>query len=224
MTPEEKIAYVKKNIDDETAINPSGQILYYPHSVGHPDNPEEWYILNRDEHKRIIRKLEEDGYIKNVKFYSKNGNFLLEKVEKDDFEKYCEYLLDNRNSNEKDDRSPIGVANFYVTKKDDDFYYKGNHLELSKSADYYKVFCALYAKIPKGGTVYYKDLIEEVRNRIPKTKKMSDTNIKKFIQNKLTTNQEGFLRKSHIPITQDNSKKLITTERGIGIVFNNKMG
>lgn len=120
-----------------------------------------------------------------------------------------------------DETRPSGV---YIEKRDDDFYYKGKHLKLSKRAEYYKVFCALYSKLPNGGVVSYKDLIEEVRERIPKTKSMTREEVKTFILNKLTNKQNGILRKAKIDNTQDNGKELLTTERGVGIVFNNKLG
>jgi len=55
----------------------------------------------------------------------------------------------------------------YLTKKGDDFYYKGLHILASKkNTDYYKVLCALYANLPTGGEISYKDLIAEIKSLI----------------------------------------------------------
>ena len=91
MTPEEKIQYVKDNIDGETLINPKGPIHYLVNSVGHPDNPEEWTILTRGDHRKILHKLEQEGYIKDLtpiedgNYYKleRVGDFSKEKVEVD---------------------------------------------------------------------------------------------------------------------------------------------
>ncbi len=115
-------------------------------------------------------------------------------------------------------------AGFYITQKGDDFYYKGRYLELSKKAEYYKVFCSLFAKLPEGGEIKYKDLAEEIKNRIPKTKGKTDEEMRKFIQGNLTDRNNGFLRYAEIPITEDNGKPLFEILRGTGITFNNKRG
>jgi len=82
MTPEEKIQYVKKQIDDKASISPKGVFYLRLYSVGHPDNPEEWTILTRGEQKLIIKKLQQDKYIKNVTSDEKGGGYWLEKVQK----------------------------------------------------------------------------------------------------------------------------------------------
>lgn len=115
-------------------------------------------------------------------------------------------------------------SSFYITKKDDDFYYKGKHIGISKKTDYYKVFSALYAKLPEGGEILYKDIIEEIKNRISKTKKQTDDETQKFIQRNLTDKSNGFLRYAKIEETEDNGKPLISVIRGSGIYFNNKTG
>lgn len=113
---------------------------------------------------------------------------------------------------------------FYITKKDDDFYYKGQFINISKTSEYYKVFCALYAKLPEGGEISYKNLIAEIKSRMPKHH--SDTNdvMQKFIQRNLTDRSNGFVRYAGIPDTEDNGKPLISVSRGKGIIFNNKTG
>lgn len=114
---------------------------------------------------------------------------------------------------------------FYITKKDDDFSYKGRYINLSKKTDYYKVFSALYAKLPSGGEVSYKDLIAEIKSRLPhKTDEKTNDEMQKFIQRNLTDKNNGFMRYAGIPETEDNGKPLIVVNRGNGIVFNNKTG
>ncbi len=112
----------------------------------------------------------------------------------------------------------------YITKDGDDFKYKGKLLPLSKKANYYKVFCALYALLPSGGEVEYKDLIKEIKSRIPSTKSKSDEEMRKLIQSNLTEKSNGFIRYAKIPKTEDNSKPLIDVIKGFGINFNNKAG
>lgn len=112
----------------------------------------------------------------------------------------------------------------YITKEGDDFHYKGRYLNLSKKSDYYKVFCALFAKLPSGGEVSYKDLIAEVKSRLPKTQDKTDDEMKKFIQRNLTDKSNGFMRYAGIPETEDNGKPLMEVVRGSGILFNNKTG
>jgi len=82
MSPEEKIQYVKDRIDEETAISPKGPIRYFLYTVGHPDNPDEWTILDRSDQRRILKKLEEQKYIKNLQASEDNNTFWLEKVQK----------------------------------------------------------------------------------------------------------------------------------------------
>jgi len=79
MSPDEKIKYVKETVDAETAISPSGSIQYHLFSVGHPDN-EEWTLLTRSEHRRILYKLEQDGYIKDLSKIGNGDYYALEKV------------------------------------------------------------------------------------------------------------------------------------------------
>lgn len=112
----------------------------------------------------------------------------------------------------------------YITKQGDDFRYKGKLLNLSKKADYYKVFCALYALLPQGGEIEYKPLITEIKSRIPKTKAKSDEEMRKLIQGNLTDKSNGFIRYAKLPNTEDNSRPLIEVIKGFGVRFNNKAG
>lgn len=116
-------------------------------------------------------------------------------------------------------------SSFYITKKDDDFYYKGLHiLSSKKKTDYYKVFCTLYAQLPEGGEISYEDLISKIQSRIPKTRAKTRDEMQKFIQRNLTDKSNGFMRYAKIAETEDNGKPLISVERGSGIIFNNKTG
>jgi len=112
----------------------------------------------------------------------------------------------------------------YITKNGDDFSYKGRHLDLGKASDYYKVFCALYAKLPNGGEITYQDLISEVKSRLPEKEKVLYDEMRKFIQRNLTDKSNGFVRYADIPETEDNGKPLIYVNRGSGIGFNNQAG
>ncbi|MCB9809290.1 hypothetical protein H6776_02740 [Candidatus Nomurabacteria bacterium] len=82
MEAQEKLDYVIKRIDELFFTNPSGEVMYYTYTVTHPDN-EEWTILSAGEQKNILKKLEEDGYIKNLKQDSEEKRrFFIEKGEK----------------------------------------------------------------------------------------------------------------------------------------------
>lgn len=151
----------------------------------------------------------------------KNNNtlkYLNREVFKNNTEIVHSHILKNITENKTD------VGSTYITKKSDDFKYKGKLLALSKKADYYKVFCALYALLPSGGEVKYKDLIKEIKSRIPKTKSKSEEEMRKFIQANLTEKGNGFLRYAKVSETEDNSKPLISVNKGSGINFNNKAG
>ena len=116
-----------------------------------------------------------------------------------------------------------GDANtLYITKKNNDLYYKDKYLEVSKTAEYYQVFCALFAKLPTGGEISYKDLSKEIQSRIPKAKSKSDEEMRKFIQANLTDTSNGFVRYAKIPASEDSGKPLIEIIRGSGVRFNNK--
>lgn len=119
------------------------------------------------------------------------------------------------------DKKPSG---FYITKQGDDFHYKGRYINLSKKSDYYKVFASLYALVPEGGEVSYKDLTAEVKNRLRKIEDKPDEEMRKLIQRNLTDRSNGFMRYAAIPETEDNGKPLIEVVRGSGIAFNNKSG
>jgi hypothetical protein len=113
----------------------------------------------------------------------------------------------------------------YLTKRGDDFYYKGLHiLSSKKNTDYYKVLSALYAKLPNGGEISYKELSIEIRSRMPELKNKTNDEMIKFIQRNLTDKANGFLRYAEIPETEDNGKPLVAVSRSVGIVFNNTTG
>jgi len=120
---------------------------------------------------------------------------------------------------DKDDPSAL-----YITKKNDDFYYKGKYLDISKTAEYYQVFSSLFAKLPNGGEISYKELGKEIQSRIQKTKSKDDDEMRKFIQGNLTDASNGFVRYAKLPANEDNGKPLIEVIRGSGVRFNNKRG
>lgn len=111
---------------------------------------------------------------------------------------------------------------YYIIKDGEDFLYEGNILELSKTANYYKLFYILYTIVPDGGQALYEDLIKEVRKRSLIRKNQSDKYVLKYIQDNLTGRQNGFLKKANIPEKLPNGKSLIETIRSIGIYFNNQ--
>ena len=113
----------------------------------------------------------------------------------------------------------------YLTKKGDDFYYKGLHiLSAKKNTDYYKVLSALYAKLPDGGEISYRDLSIEIKSRMPELKNKSNGEMIKFLQRNLTDRANGFLSYTEIPETEDNGKPLVAVSRAKGIIFNNTTG
>lgn len=152
----------------------------------------------------------------------KTGGYILKVLPKFDeiFEKYK-----NRNTdvqNELDDRTDTNK--YYVVKKNDDFYYKGSYLNISSKTDYYKVFDALYAKLPTGGDIEYKELIREIRSRLKRVQNMEGGEVRRIILRNLTDRSSGFIRNAKIHETEDNGKPLLSTNRGIGITFNNRRG
>ena len=70
MNSKEKIEYVRNSIQEIVDTSPKGLLHLTLYSVGHPDN-EEWTLLTIGEQKRILKKLEEDGEIKNLQFLDK---------------------------------------------------------------------------------------------------------------------------------------------------------
>ena len=112
---------------------------------------------------------------------------------------------------------------FYIMQIGDDFKYKGILLtDLSKDSDYYKCFDALFSLVSEGGIAPYGKLQDEIKRRIPKTKSMTKTNLRKFLQRNLTDEQNGFVRYADIDATVSGGKKLIHAIRGKGIEFNNR--
>ncbi len=121
-------------------------------------------------------------------------------------------------------KSDLKNTGLYITKKEDDFWYKGRRLNLSKNTDYYQVFAALYAKLPDGGEISYGDLGAEIESRLFKAKGKAADEMRKFIQRNLTDRSNGFTRYASIPETEDNGKPLIEVIRSSGVVFNNQAG
>lgn len=115
--------------------------------------------------------------------------------------------------------------NFYIIKRGDDFFYKGKLMDrLSKDAEYYKVFCALFDLLPTGGEISYTKLIAEIKSRIRKVKSMSSAEARLYIQKKLTEKGNGFQKYAELNETEDNQKPLLKVSRNRGILFNNQRG
>lgn len=66
MTPKEKIEYVKRNIDEKVQISPKGPVFVRFYTV--TEFEEGPVLITRGEQNLIVRKLEEEGYLKNVTF------------------------------------------------------------------------------------------------------------------------------------------------------------
>jgi hypothetical protein len=113
---------------------------------------------------------------------------------------------------------------FYITKKGDDFYYKGRLVKISKDRDCYKVFCILYARARDGGEVLYRELIPDIKTGFPKNKNKTNSEIQKFIVSKLTDKTNGFMHYAKIDPLEDNQKPLLSVSWGKGIFFNNRAG
>lgn len=133
-------------------------------------------------------------------------------------------LVSEAIQNKKSEKLAQKDAQFYISKDGDDFRYKGRLLKLSKKADYYKVFCSLFALIGNGGEIDYSKLSREIQSRVPKTKRYSKDKLQKFIQTNLTDRSNGFMHYGEIPDTEDNGRALIAVNRGTGIIFNNRAG
>jgi hypothetical protein len=139
---------------------------------------------------------------------------LKEKGSLSDIEKTIKELNENRNDSQL----------FYITKKGDDFYYKGRLIEISKDKGPYKVFCILYARARDGGEVLYRELIPDVKTGFLKNKNKTNSEIQKFIVSKLTDKTNGFMHYAKIDPLEDNQKPLLSVTWGKGIYFNNKAG
>lgn len=163
--------------------------------------------MDMEEYRRRERdgeKLREDHRLQNPHLYEIPGPLPLPHI--------------THASIHRKENSPNG---FYITKDGDDFKYKGLILNISKQTDYFRVFNALYSKLPTGGEISYKDLAKELKTSIPKTKTKNVRQIQQFIQQNLTDKNNGFMRYASILPTEDNGKPLIAVIRGYGIIFNN---
>lgn len=192
-----------------------------------------------DNQRKIIYKLENLGILKIHKknFFGTRTSFMevasmvaeyqgakplgfLLNIDKD---KFKEIFNEYEKKYSKDDPVEIESVKVHIEKKDDDFYYSGKLLNISKNNDPYKVFSSLYALLPRGGEIGYEDLGKEVKSRIQKTKNYDDKKMNRFIQNNLTDKSNGFMRYAKIPNTENNGKPLIYTKRSEGLYFNNKI-
>jgi hypothetical protein len=220
MTPAEKLQYVKNKIDEKLALSPTGLCMVRVITVreGKFDSPA---LITREEQGAMYKKFEEEGYIKNLKIAQASIRVEFEKGPDNKRKTVIDSILKEGPVPKARTEEAVSLI---VTKKKDDFYYKGKYLNLSKKANYYKVFSALYAKLPEGGEISYKDLIVEIKSRIKTTASKSEEEMQKFIQSNLKDKSNGFVRYSGIPETEDHGKPLIESVRGSGIIFNNKTG
>ncbi len=177
--------------------------------------------INHAYYRRIaVERLQEIGLVTECEF---------EERVTDDYGTVMDYAIckidENRPEISKKTKITTKPVACYITKEGDDFYYNGQHILATKEGtDYYKVLSALYAKLPNGGDITYKDLIREIRNRMPETKSKTDDEMHKLIQGNLTDRNNGFMRYANIPETESNGKALVSIIRGTGVRFNNKKG
>ena len=93
MTPKEKIEYVKRNIDEKVQISPKGPVFVRLYTVTESeDGP---VLISRGEQNLIVRKLEQDGYLKNVTFED-NGYGI-----------WVEVVSDEKQKNSVTDNAPV---------------------------------------------------------------------------------------------------------------------
>ena len=170
-----------------------------------------WYL--RDEHHY--------RFYESLFTLEKDGKIVISNLRKDEV---LVTLVSGPILDKKLEKSIQKDTHLYITKDGDDFRYKGRLLKLSKRADYYKVFCSLYALIGNGGEIDYAKLGREIQSRVPKTKRYSKDKLQKFIQTNLTDRSNGFMHYGEIPDTEDNGRALIAVNRGTGIIFNNRAG
>ena len=164
---------------------------------------------------KAIIQLYRDGYIKRFEIKQRPEELGVE------FDYAICYINEKRMFA---DLKPNGKKmNLYITQEGNDFFYKGKPLSLSKKYIYCKVFYALFELRPTGGTVTYKELIKKVKLKISKTKLMPDDEIIIFIQNNITGNKNGLLKRlTTLGVTGDTHKPIIETVPDIGIRFNNE--
>lgn len=107
MTSKEKIAFVKREIMEQAEINPSGSFCFELIEVvdleatgGFPD--EAPVLLSKREQWSIIKKLEEECFVKNVQLDENRQNVWLEMCSEEDIElnnKIDEFLYGTNNTN-----------------------------------------------------------------------------------------------------------------------------
>ena len=205
------------------------EVIEYHNNNGYPDLDSQRKIIYKLDDLRIIN-IAKKHYVNprgsivdsaNMTFElrgDKPKGFLLD-IFKDKFDEIFNEYEKKYSNNKK-----ISGEDFYITKNNDDFYYKGKLLEISKDNDYYNIFCSIYALIPKGGEISYEEIAEEIKSRIKKTKNYSTEQIRKLILTNTTDKSNGFMYYANIPNTEDNGKPLLSSIRDKGIYFNNKKG
>lgn len=114
-------------------------------------------------------------------------------------------------------------AEFYITKENDQYFYNGEPKDFKIGKDFRLAFDILFdATGGKGGVCTYdafiKALIKRDKatyNRVKAREDRGGKTVREWAQDNLTVKSKGVLSK--VP-----KKDLITTEKGVGFVFNNR--
>lgn len=226
---EREIWEVLKQLKNDWILTPADEYVAY--EITTQERPPKY--PSNDNQVKIIHKLKSSGILKiksenyfSVKPHilnsvldlpqSKPKAFFLD-INDEEFERFFSDYQE-KHINETDDIE----SDFYINKKGEDFLYNGKILEISKTALYYKIFCVLFNLLPKGGKISYKDFIEAIQKEVQETRNYTSPRMRKLIPANLTDKSNGFLRYAGIPEVQNNGKKILATERGKGIIFNNR--
>ena len=119
------------------------------------DNQKEQDIIHIKD--KFLKKIEIDSIIQNLTLKTEfiyDQSEIPHEIIKVGFDCYLEELkkyLENVLLSKDNDID----SNLYITKKNDDFYHKGQLLKLSKRTDCYLTFCSLFSLIKHGGEVRY---------------------------------------------------------------------
>jgi hypothetical protein len=186
MTPEEKIQYVKNQIDELTKISPMGpKHICLSGVVEYEGGPE---ILSVKEQRLILEKLEEDGYLKDV-WPIDDNDFWVEKSNKDllgkNDKKLTEFLTLTLDFNKK--TREIKINGILIAKPN---FNSNNH----------SLFEYLFANA--GNTLKKSELEKILKIKIkPFNDFLNDIKIKKTIRKYLVHTSKGKVRLTkHIEI------------------------
>ncbi len=119
----------------------------------------------------------------------------------------------------------VGITNkgeFYITKDNENYYYKGKLLKISDNYPC-NVFLILFDICGEDGFITYKDFGKEIRDRIPRKNKLTEKEMQKFIQQSITDKNNGFTHCVKIPLSISSQRKLFKAIPRKGIEFNNRI-